>query len=269
MTAHADAGRGIPATHAAPNVHVRLSDIGMAYGRQDSRFVALEGVDLDVKRSEFVSIIGPSGCGKSTLLMIIAGLLRATQGTATVGGVSVTRPLTDVGIVFQRDLLFDWRTVLGNVMLQAEVRGLDPGASRDKAMGLLARAGLGGFEQRYPWELSGGMRQRVAICRAMLHDATLLLLDEPFGALDALTRDQMNLDLQDIWSEDRKTAVLVTHSIGEAIFLSDRVVVMGSRPGRVVQVVDIDLARPRAVDVRESTAFAGYQGQLRNAIDHA
>ena len=251
------------------DTHVQLSGIGMAYRRDGSRFVALDGVDLTVKRREFVSIIGPSGCGKSTLLMIIAGLLRPTEGSTIVGGEAVTRPLTDVGIVFQRDLLFDWRTVVANVMLQAEVRGLDPVASRDRAMRLLARAGLNGFEHRYPWELSGGMRQRVAICRAMLPDATLLLLDEPFGALDAITRDQMNLDLQNIWSEDRKTAVLVTHSIGEAIFLADRVVVMGSRPGRVVQVIDIALPRPRAVDVRESAAFARYQGLLRGAIGHA
>ncbi|MFI4902567.1 MAG: ABC transporter ATP-binding protein [Burkholderiales bacterium] len=269
MTGHADRARSAAVSGAAPEAHVHLAGIGMAYGRAGTRFVALEGVDLAVDRHEFVSIIGPSGCGKSTVLMIVAGLLQPTEGRVTVGGDAVTRPLTDVGIVFQRDLLFDWRNVLANVMLQAEMRGLDPVASRARAMALLARAGLRGFEHRYPWELSGGMRQRVAICRAMLHDATLLLLDEPFGALDAITRDQMNLDLQDIWSEDRKTAVLVTHSIGEAIFLADRVVVMGSRPGRVVQVMDIDLARPRAVDVRESAAFARYQGLLRSAIGHA
>ncbi|HEV8502075.1 MAG TPA: ABC transporter ATP-binding protein [Casimicrobiaceae bacterium] len=267
MMPHADVAR--VASRPMHDTHVQLVGIGMAYRRYGPRFVALDGVDLTVKQREFVSIIGPSGCGKSTLLMIIAGLLRPTEGSTIVGGEAVTRPLTDVGIVFQRDLLFDWRTVVANVMLQAEVRGLDPVASRDRAMSLLARAGLNGFEHRYPWELSGGMRQRVAICRAMLHDATLLLLDEPFGALDAITRDQMNLDLQDIWSEDRKTAVLVTHSIGEAIFLADRVVVMGSRPGRVVQVIDIELPRPRAVDVRESAAFARYQGVLRDAIGHA
>jgi NitT/TauT family transport system ATP-binding protein len=248
---------------------VRLTGIGKTYSRDASTFVALDGIDLEIGRSEFVSIIGPSGCGKSTLLMIMAGLVPTTQGTVTIGGAPVVGPVTDVGIVFQRDLLFDWRTVLGNVMLQAEVRGLDLDASRDRAMRLLARAGLAGFEHRHPWELSGGMRQRAAICRALLHDAALLLLDEPFGALDALTRDQMNLDLQDIWSEQRKTAVLVTHSIGEAVFLSDRVFVMGSRPGRIVDTLRIDLPRPRTVQMRETEAFGRYQRLLREGIVHA
>jgi NitT/TauT family transport system ATP-binding protein len=249
--------------------HVQLSGVGKAWQRQRDRFVALEGVDVIVDHSEFVSVIGPSGCGKSTLLMIMAGLVPASSGTVAVDGRLVARPLTDVGIVFQRDLLFEWRTVLENVLLQADVRGLDRAASRKKALALLAKAGLMGFESRYPYELSGGMRQRVAICRALLHECALLLLDEPFGALDALTRDQMNLDLQAIWSDQRQTAVLVTHSIGEAVFLSDRVIVMAARPGRIVHALSIDLPRPRTAEMRETSQFARYHAELRRAIGHA
>jgi NitT/TauT family transport system ATP-binding protein len=219
-----------------------------------------------VAKEEFVSILGPSGCGKSTLLMIIAGLEPA-DGTVTVSGRCVTAPVTDIGIVFQRDVLLDWRTILGNVMLQAEVRRLDLQKAETKARHLLAQLGLQQFVDRYPWELSGGMRQRVAICRALLHDARLLLLDEPFGALDALTRDQINLDLLRVWSELRQTAVLVTHSISEAVFLSDRVVVMAPRPGRVVAEVTIDLPRPRTADMRETPRFAEYQRKLRLMLE--
>ncbi len=246
--------------------HIALRGIAKTYRRSASVFVALESVDLRVNAGEFVSVIGPSGCGKSTLLMILAGLVPPSAGSVDVGGRSVKRPLTDVGIVFQHDLLFDWRTVLGNVMLQAEVRDMDRNAARARALHLLERAGLIGFEQRRPWELSGGMRQRVSICRALLHDASLLLMDEPFGALDALTREQMNLVLQDIWSEERRTAVLVTHSISEAVFLSDRVVVMSPRPGRIVRTLAIDLPRPRTIDMRDGKAFAEYQHLLRTEL---
>jgi NitT/TauT family transport system ATP-binding protein len=180
----------------------------------------------------------------------------------------VTRPLTEVGIVFQRDLLFDWRTILGNVMLQADIRKLDRNASREKALQLLETVGLRGFADRRPWELSGGMRQRVALCRALLHDASLLLLDEPFGALDAITRDQINLDLQKVWLNTGCTAVMVTHSISEAIFLADRVVVMSPRPGRIAMDVTIDLPRPRTVEMRDTPRFAAYQATLRDAIMH-
>jgi NitT/TauT family transport system ATP-binding protein len=221
---------------------------------------------MDVARSEFVSILGPSGCGKSTLLMIVAGLISATRGVLQVGGRVVSGPLTDVGIVFQQDLLFDWRTILRNVMLQADIRGLDKVEARAKAMKLLQRVGLGGFEHQRPWQLSGGMRQRAAICRALLCDASVLLLDEPFGALDALTRDQMNLDLQNIWLADRPSALLVTHSISEAVFLSDRVVVMSRRPGRIVLDLPIDLPRPRTVEIRDSSEFVKFQHRLRSAI---
>src|SRR5262245_54396279 len=194
-----------------------------------------------MRPGEFVSVVGPSGCGKSTLLLMVAGLIRITSGTITIGDIQVTKPYTDLGIVFQEPVLLDWRKVLGNVLIQAEIRkGMDKKRLRARAQELLDLVGLNGFEDRYPFELSGGMRQRVSICRALLHDPPLLLMDEPFGALDALTRDQLNLDLQSIWLGSEKTVMFVTHSISEAVFLSDRVAVFSPRPGRVVEMLDID-----------------------------
>lgn len=246
---------------------VRARNIAKAYRSGTRSMVALEAVDLDIAHQEFVAIVGPSGCGKSTLLMIVAGLIAASQGELLVDGQVVNAPVTDVGIVFQRDLLFDWRTVLENIMLQADIRGLDRKAMLGRARHLLDKVQLGEFADRRPWELSGGMRQRVAICRALVHDATLLLLDEPFGALDALTRDQMNMLLQEIWSEDRRTAILVTHSISEAILLADRVLVMSPRPGRIVADIKIDLPRPRDLAMRETDQFTGYQREIRTTME--
>lgn len=245
---------------------ISVQSVGMRYGTADQGVVALSKASFDVKTSEFVSILGSSGCGKSTLLMIIAGLVKPTEGSVSVQGVRVTRPMTDLGIVFQQDLLFDWRTVLGNVMLQADVRGLPKQAARQKAQRLLRQVGLEQFENHRPWELSGGMRQRVAICRALLPGAATLLLDEPFGALDALTRDKINLDLLDIWALEQPTTLLVTHSIAEAVFLSDRVLVMSPRPGTIVDDVVIDLPRPRTMAMRDTAHFADYQRRLRAAI---
>jgi len=246
---------------------VRLAAIRKVFGSAGGDVVALDGVDLEVAEQQFVAILGPSGCGKSTLLMITAGLIPPSVGSVTVGNVRVTKPLTDVGIVFQRDLLFDWRTVVGNVLLQAEIRRLDPAQARAKAMALLKQVGLEGFENSHTWELSGGMRQRVAICRALVHECSLLLLDEPFGALDALTRDQMNLDLQRIWATDKRTAILVTHSIAEALFLADRVVIMSPRPGRIVSDMTIDLPRPRTLEMRDSVEFSRYQREVRKTME--
>jgi len=256
-------------TAAPPSgaAHIAVEGVSKAFASPQGDIVALDRIDLRVAPGEFVSILGPSGCGKSTLLMIVAGLVPPSAGAVTVEGRRVTAPVTDLGIVFQQDLLFDWRTVLGNVMLQADIRRLDRHAARGKARELLQRVGLGGFESRRPWELSGGMRQRVAICRALLHDASLLLLDEPFGALDAITRDQMNADLQSLWWGDRRTAVLVTHSIGEAIFLSDRILVMTARPGRVALEAAVPLPRPRTRDVQETPEFARLHRRLREAIE--
>jgi NitT/TauT family transport system ATP-binding protein len=176
-----------------------------------------------------------------------------------LAGRAVTGPQTEIGIVFQNPVLLDWRTVLRNVLLQVESRRLDVAAHRPRALALLQSVGLGGFEEKYPFELSGGMRQRTAICRALIHDPPLLLMDEPFGALDALTREQMRLDIERLWLERRKTVVFITHSIPEAVLLSDRVVVMSPRPGRIDGVLDIDLPRPRRLEVQESPRFAGYQ----------
>lgn len=243
-----------------------IRGVGKTFVSPNGEIVALDGVDLSVKEQEFVSLLGPSGCGKSTLLMITAGLVRPTAGNVSVGGQVVTGPVTDVSVVFQRDLLFDWRTVMGNVMLQADIRGLNREAARATAMALLTKVGLNGFEKYYPWQLSGGMRQRVAICRALLHDSSLLLLDEPFGALDALTREQMNMDLERIWWSDRRTAIFVTHSIAEAIFLSDRVLVMSPRPGHIVSEVSIGFSRPRTPEIRDTPEFLEYQRDIRKCM---
>lgn len=247
--------------------HIALAGVAKAYGKGRTAIPAIESVTLDIAGGEFLSILGPSGCGKSTLLMMIAGLVPPSGGTIMVDNRLVTEPLTDIGIAFQQDLLFDWRTVLGNVMVQADMRGLDRNAAMKKAELLLDRVGLKGFENRYPWELSGGMRQRVAICRALLHGASILLMDEPFGALDALTREHMNMHLQNLWIAARPTAVMVTHSISEAVFLSDRVIVLSPRPARFVCELRIELPRPRTPPMRDSTEFVRFQHRLREAIE--
>ena len=202
-------------------------------------------IDLEVRENEFVTIVGRSGCGKSTLLRILAGLIPASEGVVSIGGEPVTGPRRDVGFVFQRPALLPWRTVLENVLLPVEVAGGDMVAARVEAQSLLEVVGLGGFERRSPWELSGGMQQRVAMCRALVSNPSVLLMDEPFAALDALTREDLSLELQRIWSEHRKTIVFVTHSIQEAVVLSDRVIVMTPRPGRVAREIAVDTARPR------------------------
>jgi NitT/TauT family transport system ATP-binding protein len=224
---------------------------------------ALADVSFTIRAGEFVSLLGPSGCGKSTLLRIIAGLETATAGTVSIGGRVVVGPQTQLGIVFQSPLLLAWRDALGNVLLQAEARRMDRRKAETAARELIASVGLAGFEHKWPRELSGGMQQRLAICRALLHDPSLLLMDEPFGALDALTRDQMNIDLQALWRRGEKTVVFVTHSISEAVFLSDRILVMSPRPGRVVLDAPIGLARPRRMRMRDTPEFAAYQEQIR------
>jgi NitT/TauT family transport system ATP-binding protein len=224
---------------------------------------ALSEIDLAIAAGEFVSIVGPSGCGKSTLLMLISGLIPATSGTIAVGGATVRGAVGNVAIVFQRDVLLDWRTVLSNVLLPVEIKKLDPVIHRQKARDLLRSVGLEEFEEKYPGELSGGMRQRVAICRALVQNPGLLLMDEPFGALDALTREQMNLDLQRMWLRDRNTVLFITHSIEEAVLLSDRVVVMSSRPGRIADIVVNDLPRPRGAHTRSESRFVEHVERIR------
>jgi NitT/TauT family transport system ATP-binding protein len=246
----------------AGDPYIRLQGVGKRYDTKDGPVDACTDIDLDIRQSEFVAIVGPSGCGKTTILKMVAGLVPHTAGTITVGGRKVERPLTDVGIVFQEAILLDWRSVLSNVMLQIDIRGRDAAAGEREARHLLEITGLSGFENKKPYELSGGMRQRVSICRALVHDPPMLLMDEPFGALDALTREQISMDIQRIWMEKRKTAIHITHSIPEAVLLADRVVVMGPRPGRIVEIIDIDLPRPRRLD-RLPAKFNDYSGRIR------
>jgi NitT/TauT family transport system ATP-binding protein len=245
-------------------VAIKLNGISKRYMTASGEGVdALGEVTLDIEAGEFVSIVGPSGCGKSTLMMLVSGLIPATTGTMTVAGTPVRGAVSKAGIVFQRDVLLDWRTVLGNVLLPVEIKKLDKESHTRKARDLLRSVGLSEFEEKYPAELSGGMRQRVAICRALVQDPGLLLMDEPFGALDALTREQMNLDLQRIWLRDRNTVVFITHSIEEAVLLSDRVVVMTSRPGRVADVLEIGLPRPRGAHTRSEKIFVDSVERIR------
>jgi NitT/TauT family transport system ATP-binding protein len=225
--------------------------------------VALADIDFTVADGEFVAILGPSGCGKSTLLKILAGLLPATNGEALLAGSPIVGPRRDIGVVFQSPVLFPWRTVLANTLLPADVQRLGRRAHEKIALDLLSVVGLQGFEQRYPWELSGGMQQRVAIVRALVHDPAMLLMDEPFGALDAMTREQMNLELQRIWLERRKTVLFITHSIAEAVFLADRVFVMTPRPGRIMDDVRVELSRPRVLEVMNTPVFGGYVQRIR------
>jgi NitT/TauT family transport system ATP-binding protein len=242
--------------------YLRIENLSKVYATRDGEVRALSNVSFTQRRGEFVSHVGPSGCGKSTLLMIAAGLLAPSSGAVLVGGRKVERPRTDIGIVFQSPVLLDWRTALGNVMLQAEARKMDRKATAARAGKLLASVGLGGFEARFPHELSGGMRQRVSICRALIHNPDHLLMDEPFGALDALTRDQLVLDLEALVREQRTTVLFITHSIAEAVFLSDRVIVMTPRPGCIDSIIDIKLPRPRTLAMRETPEFAEYSRQI-------
>ncbi len=228
---------------------------------------ALEEVSLSIAPGEFVSVLGPSGCGKSTLLRCIAGLEVPSSGSVEVNGVPVKDPPEGLGMVFQRDALLEWRSVMDNLMLPIDFRHGDRDDVRQHADRLLALTGLTGFEDRYPAQLSGGMRQRVAICRALVDDPVLLLMDEPFGALDALTRDQMNIELQKMWLAENKTVVFVTHSITEAIFLGDRVVVFSPRPGRIADVIEVDLPRPRRLAVRAAPEFLRYATHIRKLFE--
>jgi NitT/TauT family transport system ATP-binding protein len=244
-------------------VCIQIERASKGYLSPRGDIIALESVSLDIAEGEFVSIVGPSGCGKSTLLRCIAGLASVTSGSISIRGRKVQGPDRDMGIVFQRALLLDWRTVLENVLLAIEFRESRSRQWEERAMKLLGLVGLAGFANRYPWELSGGMRQRAAICRALLPDPSILLMDEPFGALDAMTRDNLNIELQRLWLETRKTVLFVTHSISEAVFLSDRVLVMSPKPGRVLALIEIKNPRPRYFDARDTPEFSRHSAHIR------
>jgi NitT/TauT family transport system ATP-binding protein len=247
--------------------HVALEGLSKTYHSKRGDVVALRQLDLSLRRGEFVSLLGPSGCGKSTLLKIVSGVESPSTGVVRVGGEKLEGTPDGLGMVFQRDVLLDWRTILQNVLLPVEFLNLRRADYVQRAHDLLKLFGLQGFEDRHPWELSGGMRQRAAICRALLTDPQLLLMDEPFGALDALTRDELNIELQRTWLRTGKTVLFVTHSIAEAIFLSDRVVVMASRPGRIVEVIDVDFPRPRTLDLREEPEFGRLTRHIRQIFE--
>lgn len=245
------------AAEGTPGPVVRLQGVRKAFAQKGHTMLALGGIDLAIRRGEFVSLIGPSGCGKSTLLRLIGDLTAPTTGTVTVNGKSAHRARLDrdYGIVFQSPVLFDWRTVDDNVRLPLEVLGYDRARQQRRAREMLELVELQDFLGHYPYQLSGGMQQRVAIARALAFEPALLLMDEPFGALDEMTRERMNSEVLRIWEQTGTTIVFVTHSIPEAVFLSARVVVMSTRPGRIVEIIDVDLPRPRTIETREMDRY--------------
>ncbi len=264
-----------PSPQAAGAPLLRVAGLDMRYTtRQGAVTHALDAIDLDIAQGEFVAVVGPSGCGKTTLLKILAGLVGGYQGQVALAGEPIRKPSVHVGVVFQEPTLLPWRTVLANVMLPVELVDLDRRAYAERALALMKTVGLAGFEHKYPRELSGGMRQRAGICRALVRDPQMLLMDEPFGALDAMTREFLNVELQRIWlgeasataAATRKTIVFITHSIPEAVFLADRVVVMSPRPGRIADIVPVDLPRPRRLadlaDPHAGTLLARIRGHF-------
>ena len=243
---------------------IAVSGLRKSYGTPDGPVIALHDIRFAIEKEQFVAIVGPSGCGKSTLLKILTGLIPASQGEVRLSGIAITGPRRDIGVVFQSPVLFPWRTVLDNVLLPVDVQRLGRERLKARAMDLLALVGLQGFEKRYPRELSGGMQQRAAMVRALVHDPTILFMDEPFGALDAMTREQMNMQLQRIWLERKETILFITHSIPEAVLLADRVLVMRQRPGHIVDDVVVELARPRCLDVMTTPDFGRYVKRIRD-----
>ena len=256
-----------PETHRGTGAPARplitVEDVAKIYRTRDGDVESLKPLSFDVAEGEFMAIVGPSGCGKSTLLKMIGGLLPVSRGRISVSGRDVRGPPDDVGFVFQSPVLLAWRTVLANVMLQIEMRRLPRDRYLPKARALLGMVGLQDFERKLPWQLSGGMQQRASICRALVHDPAVLLMDEPFGALDAMTRERMNLELQRIWAETRKTVLFITHSIPEAVFLADRVLVMTERPGDIAAIYDVALPRPRSLAVMGDPGFVALAQTIR------
>jgi NitT/TauT family transport system ATP-binding protein len=248
--------------------HIEIEGLTKTYGSDTAEIVALSGIDFSVAPREFVTIVGRSGCGKSTLLRCIGGLIHPSSGSVRIGGELVREPDRNIGFVFQKPVLLPWRTVERNVLLPFEVRGSVTEEDRERARGLLDMVGLTDYRKHRPGELSGGMQQRVAVARALVQQPSILLMDEPFGALDAQTRETMNLELLQIWTELHTTVVFVTHDIGEAVFLSDRVLVMSPHPGRVQDIVDVEMPRPRSFEQVESDSrFWALRRQIRDALE--
>ena len=245
---------------------LRVENVTKVYGGGNRHIAAVDDVAFEVPAGDFVALLGPSGCGKSTLLKMIAGLTAPSRGTIWVGERRVEKPSDDAGLMFQSPVLLPWRTILKNVLLPVEVEGKKVRAYRGRALELLASVGLEGWENNYPRELSGGMQQRVAVCRALIQDPPMLLLDEPFGALDSLTREVLNDLVGEICATAKKTTVLVTHDVGEAVYMADRVLVMSARPGRIVADVRISLDRPRSVASRTVPAFEAYAAEIRRLL---
>ena len=268
MLVAADTARsGSSRTTGENGIAIQVEQLAKAYRLGHETLVALQDVSLGVREGEFVSLVGPSGCGKSTLLNIVAGLVAKSSGRVSVHGSEMRGPSRSIGMMFQSPVLLPWRTNVDNVLLPIEVFALDRNDYLQKAHALLRLVGLEAFAQRYPFELSGGMQQRVAICRMLLYDPAVLLMDEPFSALDEMSREFMNLELLRIWEALRKTVMFVTHNIGEAVFLSDRVVVMSPRPGRISRVIPIDLPRPRSKATLSTDAFFHFVTAVRKTLD--
>jgi NitT/TauT family transport system ATP-binding protein len=242
---------------------ITIRDVQKRYETREGAMLAISKVSFDVAPGEFVTVVGPSGCGKSTLLKLLSGLLQPSEGVLRIGGAGHDfNPGHDVGMVFQQPLLLKWRTIEDNLLLPVEFLGARREAYRERARELLRLVGLEGFERKYPYELSGGMQQRASICRALIHSPRLLLMDEPFGALDALTRERMNLELQRVWMQERKTVIFVTHDIQEAVFLADRVIVLTARPAEMAAAIDVGFPRPRRLALKTTPAFGAYCTQL-------
>jgi len=249
-----------------PSPFLAVNHVSKSFTKGADTVVALDDVSLEIADGEFVAVLGPSGCGKSTLMTIVAGLIEASAGTVTIGETVVDRPYTNVGIVFQNHVLLEWRNAMQNVLFQADMRHLPRAKYGRIAAELFRMVSLEGFENKLPSELSGGMRQRVSICRALVHDPPLLLMDEPFGALDALTRDQLCIDLEKLWLEKRTTVLFITHSIQEAVQLSDRVIVMTPRPGRIYKVFPVPLERPRYERAENSAEYLDLVDRIKAAF---
>jgi len=246
---------------------IAISNLDKRFKTRSGEVVtALSNVSLDIQENEFISVVGPSGCGKTTLLRILAGLEQASSGAVHCDGQSISGPRSDVSVVFQQATLLPWDTVMTNVLLPVHLKGDKSAAAVARAERLLAFMGLKDFTQKYPFELSGGMQQRVSICRALMREPRILLMDEPFGALDAMTREAMNVELMRIWAEERKTVIFITHSIPEAVLLGDRVIVMSPRPGRVSEIINVDIDRPRNLQTMSSSRFGELCGHIRTVF---